>query len=68
MGSLPLGTAGNPYEEGGAAFFPVTEYSVNKQMNELNNNKYYMSLIVYRDIFLYFYLLYFQVYLLTLLS
>ena len=26
-----------PYEEVGAAFFPVTKHSVNEQINELNN-------------------------------
>ena len=31
--SLPLVTLGKPYEEGWIAFFPVTKYSVNEQMN-----------------------------------
>ena len=38
-------------EEAGALFFPVTKHSFNKQMNELNSNKYDMSLIVYRYLF-----------------
>ena len=46
--SLPRVTHGKPYEEVGAAFFPVTKYSVNEQINELNN-KFYMALITYRE-------------------
>ena len=38
-------------EEAGALFFPVTKHSFNKQMNELNSNKYDMSLIVYSYLF-----------------
>ena len=43
---MSLGSAGRffttndtwePYEEVGAAFFPVTKHSVNEQINELNN-------------------------------
>ena len=40
-----------PYERKQALFFPVTKHSFNKQMNELNSNKYDMSLIVYRYLF-----------------
>ena len=56
--SLPRVTPGKPYEEVGAAFFPVTKYSVNEQINELNN-KFYMSLITYEEFF-YFHVFYFQ--------
>ena len=40
-----------PYERKQALFFPVTKHSFNKQMNELNSNKYYMSLVVYTYFF-----------------
>ena len=42
----------------GLPLFPVTKYSVNKQINELNN-KCYMSLITYRE-FSYFHVFCFQ--------
>ena len=53
------------FEEGEAAFFPVTKYLINEQINKLNK-KYYISLIVYTE--LYFHLLYFQVILTNLFS
>ena len=41
-----------PYErKQGRSFFTVTKHSFNKQMNELNSNKYYMSLVVYTYFF-----------------
>ena len=45
-------TPRKPCEEGGAAFFPITKYCTNEQINELNN-KYYMSFTVFRELFLY---------------
>ena len=54
------------FDEGGAAFIPVTKYLISKQVNELYN-KYYMSLILYRELF-YFHLLYSQVILTYLFS
>ena len=47
-------------------FFPITKYRTNEQINELNN-KYYMSLIVYRELF-YVHPLYFEVILTILFS
>ena len=47
----------------GLPLFPVTKYSVNEQINELNN-KCYMSLITYRQ-FSYFHVFCFQMILTT---
>ena len=49
-GSLPLVKTGKPLRKEGLPVFSVTKYFVSEQINE-SNNKYYMSLILYREFF-----------------
>ena len=52
-GSLPLVKTGKPLRKEELPVFSVTKYFVSEQINE-SNNKYYMSLILYREFFFIF--------------